>query len=426
MKNLNIWKHLGDVVLSKLFRASSWLTVGGVAVGILGYIFQIIMGRMLTIEEYGVFVAIMALVGVISAPISTLTMVVARKVSHYHANYDFDSIAHLYYSVSLRTLLALIILLLIFLPFTESIKKILAFSEHYYVYLFGSLLLVSFIFPINYGFLQGLQNFKWLNISAILNIVIKTFVAVFLVWMGLGVSGPLVSVVLTSIIIWFVTYSVIKITLRKSQNRFYKIKHIAFKSVIPVLLANFSLTVMLQIDMIMVKYFFSEQDAGMYAAASILGKAIIYLPGGIAIALFPMVASSHSKGESSEIILFQALLITFLLCSFGAIFYYFLGEKIIVAFYGESYQSAGHLLKFFGIAMMPMAIVMVLENFLIAKGKVLIAYIFMLIAPIQIIAMYFYHDNLLMIVSIMSIGGYSLMFIGLGLALKVYKSYIMT
>lgn len=423
MDKLIIFQYLKKILCSKLFKASSWLTAGGILTGILGYVFQIIMGRMLTIEEYGVFAAIIALVAVVSAPLGALTMVISRKVSHYRTNSDFGSIAHLFYLVSFRTLLVIISFLFIAMIYIEQVQTYLNISDIRYVYFLGGLLLVSFIFPINYGFLQGLQDFKWLSIGGILNTVIKIIFATTLVWAGFGVSGAFSSIIFASIVIWFVTYIVLKETLIKGRGKPFQIRHITVKSTLPVLIANLSFIMMVQMDMVLVKYYFSDQDVGIYAAASILGKAVMYLPGGIALALFPMVAENHSKGDGSKDILLQALLVTFLLCSFGALVYYFLGEEIIVLFYGEDYRAAGEVLKFFGIAILPMALIMVLENFLIAQGRVLFAYLFMVIAPLQVIAIQMYHDSLLMIVSIVGISGYVLVMIGFGLILKNYKNY---
>src|SRR5512135_3811521 len=78
----------------KLVHASVWMFAGGIAGGVLGYAFQVLLGRMLSTQEYGLFCAIMALFAVLAAPLSTLTMVVARKVSEYRARQDSGSITH--------------------------------------------------------------------------------------------------------------------------------------------------------------------------------------------------------------------------------------------------------------------------------------------------------------------------------------------
>jgi O-antigen/teichoic acid export membrane protein len=58
----SIRQHATTLFLGKLAKASLGLFLGGISAGILAYIFQILMGRMLSPIDYGIFSAIMALV----------------------------------------------------------------------------------------------------------------------------------------------------------------------------------------------------------------------------------------------------------------------------------------------------------------------------------------------------------------------------
>jgi hypothetical protein len=60
-------------------------------------------------------------------------------------------------------------------------------------------------------------------------------------------------------------------------------------------------------------------------------------------------------------------------------------------------------------------LVTVAENFLIAKGKVLFAYLFFAAAPFQVLAIYLYHDTLLSVVITMGVSGAILAMIGFGM-----------
>jgi hypothetical protein len=71
---------------------------------------------------------------------------------------------------------------------------------------------------------------------------------------------------------------------------------------------------------------------------------------------------------------------------------------------------------------MPMALVMVAESFIIAKGRVMFAYLFMIAAPLQILAIYLHHESLLMVVGIMAASGYILAFAGFGLLWREFKA----
>jgi hypothetical protein len=68
-----------------------------------------------------------------------------------------------------------------------------------------------------------------------------------------------------------------------------------------------------------------------------------------------------------------------------------------------------------------MALVLVAERFLIAKGRVLFAYLFVLFAPLQLLAIHLFHDSLQMVVVVMGASGLLLVVLGYGLMWRVYR-----
>lgn len=417
----SLYRRVVGLFFSKLARASVWLFVGGIAGGILGYVFQVLMGRMLSTREYGLFSAMMALFAVLAAPLGTLMMVVSRKVSEYRARLDAGSIAHFYYSINIRTAAVGALVLGAFLFFAPQIRSYLKAPGVIPVYLLGALLFLTFLPVINNAFLQGLQRFIWLSAGNSFGVLLKIVFSAVLVWLGYGLTGAVGGVVLASLAGWFITYGALRRPLAQGRGKPCQTAHLSIKPALPVLAANAAFAAMTQLDMVLVNYYFPAHEAGLYAAASILGKAVMYLPGGIAVALFPMVAENHARNQSSAHLLLQAVGLTALLCGAGAVFYFLLGEWIVTLLYGESYRGAGEVLKYFGFAILPMALVMVAEHFLIAKGRVLFAYLFVFIAPLQLTAIYFYHASLQMVIAVMGVSGLLLALLGYGLLWRIYQ-----
>ena len=408
--------------LGKLAKAGSWLFAGGLLSGLLGYLFQIIVGRMLSVNDYGVFTALMALMMLIGAPLITLMMLIARKVSSYRSDGYANHRTHLFYIANLYILIILLVFTFVSLSFFEFIIDFLSLDKNMYFYLLIIMLFVAFPQAVNNAYLQGLQFFKWLSFTGVIFTLLKIILVTLLVYLGFGVSGALGGVILASFIVFIITYTAINSSLNGRINKYKGGPHFSIKTVIPVLLANVAFALMTQMDMVLVRHFFSEQDAGLYAAASILGKAVMYLPGGIAMALFPMVAGNHSDGKNSAHLLIQAFGITLILCTIGAIFYYLFSDLIIVILYGEDYKMAAPLLKYFGFAMIPMGLILVAEHFLIAMGRVLFAYLFIIIAPFQLIAIYYFHESLINIIFIMSISGIILAIVGYSLLWRTFRN----
>ena len=102
-------------------------------------------------------------------------------------------------------------------------------------------------------------------------------------------------------------------------------------------------------------------------------------------------------------------------------FYYIFADYIIQFLYGAEYNDASILLKYFGFAILPMSLIMVAEYFLIAKGRVMFAYLFIFVAPLQVLAIYNYHDTLLNIITVLFFSGSVLTIAGYGLLWSEFK-----
>jgi O-antigen/teichoic acid export membrane protein len=405
----------------RLARAGAWLFASSVITGVLGYVFQILMGRMLSAADYGLFSALMALFMIFGAPLGTLMMVVSRKVSEYRAQADDGSLAHFYYSINARTAAVGIATLALCALFAPTLQAYLGSASIVPVYLLGALLFLTFPIVVNNAFLQGTQRFIWLSASTASSVAFKIVFATAFVWMGLSVSGALAGTILAAVAGWLFTYGALHRMLRDGLRRPSATRHLSFRPFVPVFVANAAFATMTQLDIILVNHYFSGPEAGLYAAASVLGKAIMYLPGGIAMALFPMVAERHSRDESSAHLFVQAVGLTALLCGGSALFYYLFGEWLIVVLYGEGFRPAGQILALLGFAMLPMGLVLVAEHFLIAKGRVLFAYLFIVSAPAQAVGFHIFHDSLQAIVAVVGVSGLVVLAGGYGLLWRSYK-----
>ena len=80
-------------------------------------------------------------------------------------------------------------------------------------------------------------------------------------------------------------------------------------------------TLFTNIDLIIVKHFFTNHEVGIYSVADILGKIILYFPSAIVLVMFPEVSHAHATNNKTKNILLKSITITFVLCSFLEIFY---------------------------------------------------------------------------------------------------------
>ena len=391
-----------------------WLTIANVLSGLLGYAYQILMGRMLAPSDFALFGAITALIMIFGAPLNALSLLVSRRVSSLSVqNHPHVLLRSFYNRTIIVVSLIVLILIGIFAIYIEQLQAYLKSDELSPLVIFILAMSISAFLVINNGFFQGRKMFGLLSAANLLINLIKIAVSCYLVYLGFGVAGAIAGFLFSTIIIWCIGAI---LTLRSlplgEPIGESTTEPFPFKTIVPVLIATTAFAIMTQLDMILVKHFFSPDEAGMYASVSVLGKAILYLPGGIVLALFPFVSENDANGKSSANLLIQSLLLTFALCGSVALIYYFFSDWIILQLFGEEYAEAGSLLRWYGLAILPMAFVLVAEYFLIAKGRVVFAWLFAIAMPIQIFAIMKFHGELWMIMAILGVSGAMLCFLG--------------
>lgn len=411
---------------SALFRGGSVMTVAGVLGGILGYVYQILMGRMLSPGEFALLSALMALLGFTASPLGAVTMAVARQVSSLQAQDEKQALWKFFLQSNQIIVVLLIFLIPFFYIFSETLGNYLKTQSLLPVYLFGLALLISAFLAVVTGFLQGLKYFVFLGSAGIFAAILKIVSSVFFVVFEYGVPGAAYGIVLSSLIVWIGCIWLVNRKLYVSESdieKKFSFGKISFsiKSFYPVLLANIAFTAMTQLDMVIVNNLFDSETAGNYAAASVLGKAVLYLPGGLVFALFPLVAENLAKKESSANLFFQAVFATSCFSGFVAIFYFLFSDWLIDIFYGHRYSSASELLRWYGLVMFPMALVAVAEHFLIAQGRVLFTWLFIAMAPIQILAILTWHQEVWMVLVITGSCGALTALIGYSLIWREYR-----
>lgn len=413
---------------NKLIRASFIMTAAGVIAGLMGYAYQIVMGRLLSSEDFAMFGTIMALMMLIGSPLNAMFLLISRRVAELCSDgVKYYYIRNLYYlSCGLVVLFGIILLSFIFL-FSENIITSLMSININNTMLFAGSVIFSALYVVNNAFFQGMTRFYDFAITSIFSVALKMFFGTIFIALGYGISGVLVGLIVSYAVVWIYGSLRLKRFFPKCTGESsISLSRFPVKTVLPVLIANIAFGVMTQLDMVLVKILFLHTDAATYAAASILGKAILYLPSGLVLALFPMVVDNHASNKSSTHMLKQAVFLTLILCGTIAIIYWFMGHLIMEFFFGPAYTAAAELLRWYGLAVIPMALVMIAEYFLIAQGRVLFVWLFLLMCPIQIFAIISWHDELWNVIAIMSGCGIILVIIGYGLLWLEYKKNRLT
>ncbi len=416
-----IW--LKKIILRNFFlRIGSLLTALHILGGALGYVYQVIMGRIMSPAEYALFSSIMALFMFFSAPMGAMSMLITRKVSTLKAHANLFLVRDLFFYIHKVLAFVGVAALLVCWIAAPYLQRYLKADNITPIFIFALILILSIFNVAGISFFQGLQRFYWLGALGLLGVFTKIVISVGFVYLGFGVIGALLGVLFSMILVYAVAMPTLFAPLPPSTYSYkFNLNLTVVKQSIPVLIATIAFAAMTQLDIVLVNWYFSPTQSGLYAAASVLGKAVLYLPGGLILALFPLVSESHAKSRDSFDLFRQSLLVTILAGGAISTLYWFFGDLIIAILYGEKYQGAGEILRWYGFAILPLAVVLIAEQYLIAKRQVLFAWIFLFMLPVELLIIHFWHTQLWMILMIMGLFGSLLAIIGCTLMWRSFR-----
>jgi O-antigen/teichoic acid export membrane protein len=269
--------------------------------------------------------------------------------------------------------------------------------------------------PVFAGGVQGLELFTWLSSASVIMGVLKLVLGFVFILLGYNIAGALGALLASSLIGLIVYYFPLKqyicLEVIKEDIRYKEI----FIYLFPVGITYFCFMNLVNSDMILVKYYFSPQDSGLYSLAQMVGKIFLFLPAAISLVMFPKTSGLNAKNMDTVSTLKKSIMYVFGLCILSVLFYNSLPYLILKILTGKAYAESIMLGRLFSISMSFFALLYILlMYFLSVKDFRFIKYLVFFTA-LQLIAIGFLHKSLLQIQLVLCINAMLLFCIHLAL-----------
>ncbi len=125
---------------------------------------------------------------------------------------------------------------------------------------------------------------------------------------------------------------------------------------------------MMSVDMVVVQRYFDKEQTGFYAAAGMIGRALIFFVGPMVAVMFPKVVKSHAEQKPTDVLRFT-LLLTAGLCAMAIALGILVPDLPLRMVYDDSFLKAAPIVPWFIAAMAPLALAAVLVNNILARCK---------------------------------------------------------
>jgi O-antigen/teichoic acid export membrane protein len=143
-------------------------------------------------------------------------------------------------------------------------------------------------------------------------------------------------------------------------------------------------------------------DAGLYAAASLLGKIVMFVTAPIAMVMFPKATVMHNKNNNGIALLRKSLLYTGSISLLIIAVFIIAPESIVRILFGSKFQSVNDLIVYFAIALAFLSLTNAIVFYDLATRKYRFLYILVIISLLEVVLISLFHDNILMVVRILT------------------------
>ena len=287
---------LAAIRSNRILRYNAIYLAGSLAAGALGYVFHFLTGRLLGPAQYAVIASAVAALYILNLPALVVQIVSARFTSVAAGRRQMGNIPGLLLQVSGLGLGVGVLVSAALLIFRAPLSAYLQVSDQRVIGILAAASLIAIVLSASRGALQGLRRFVALSLNTALDLGTRVASAAGLILLGLGTLGGLMALVVGPLVAYGASlflFRGLRAADRGERAALGQLGGYAAMSTI----AAIGTTYLYNVDVLLSKHYLAAAAAGIYAAASVLGRVVYFLGLTISQVMFPEVATLHARDE---------------------------------------------------------------------------------------------------------------------------------
>jgi O-antigen/teichoic acid export membrane protein len=372
----------------------------------LNLIHNLLMGRLLSPADYSQLTFIITLQLLIGLFPATLQTMMARFSARYEARQEFGS-ARVLHRATLRlgwglgTAVALLLIML-----AQPLAALFRISDAALLLPVALALPFFIVTGADRGLLQGSGRYWWLSGAylgeGLIRLGISVLLGYGLVSAGRSLEGAVWGLAQSMLVTWFIAWVAVRLV-RHSQSvltpEAERTERQSWRQLATItLMALVGQVLITNSDFILVKNFFSPDEAGLYAAISVLGRIVYFGALPLTILLIPLIAQNQALGKPTRPIFMLLIGGGAVVCIFLVAASALFAPHILRFLYGTAYEAAAPLLAPYALAASLYTLTNLAITYQIALGKSGESWMPLLAAVAQIALLLVFHDTLTQVV----------------------------
>ena len=375
-----------DKAHSVILGGSVVMLIGSAVVSAFNFGYNVAAARMLGPEGFGHASAAVTLLMLVSAITLSFQLVCAKFV----ARNETEGARHRVFRILHRKAWFVGLLLAVCMAAaSNAIARYLNLPSGWIVVLLAGG--IAFYVPLgaSRGWMQGTCSFRKLSGNFVLEAIIRFGGALALMWAGYGVMGA-VGAITASVVI---AYLLPPPRTRRETATCEAFVPASFREGMQAIVFFVGQVIINNIDILLVKHFFTPERAGLYAAIALVGRVVYFSSWQVASAMFPIAAGNKSDKEDLSVLVVPLLLVVGI--ALGAVVLLGTFSHAIVTFvFGGRYTEAEPLLSLYAASTGCYALSVVLMTFEMSRKIANTAWLQMAFSGALVVGISAFHSTL--------------------------------
>ncbi|HVA36706.1 MAG TPA: oligosaccharide flippase family protein [Candidatus Dormibacteraeota bacterium] len=332
-------------------RHGALVFAGTMAGNVGGYVYHFALSRQLGPVGYGELLSLISLLMIAGVPASVVATVVARYAAEFHALGDRDHLRGLVEWIVRVGVVGGLVVLAVGTGLLGAIARYLHLPTATPVLLALIAGALSFFGPVMRSVLQGCHRFSGFSASSAVEGVGKALFGVLAVAVGFGVAGAVGGFAAGSLAGLLLTLALVRSELGERAPFRIDLRRFV-ETTVGVGGSSLATTALMTVDVVMARHYLPPHEMGYYAAASLVGRSILFALGFVPGVMIPKASALHAKGESASGVLLRGLLLAGA-ASLAALIVLAADPSLAVRIVaGGQFLPAAHYVLAYGVAMM--------------------------------------------------------------------------
>lgn len=360
------------------------------------FLYHSIALRALGEAYYGDLAAIISILGIVGILQLSINLTIIKFVARHT---DKEELKNFNSWINWWSILTGIILAVIFLIFSPFMASFLKLHQPISIYFLPPIIFIFTVVGSQRAVLQGLLRFGQVVASMMSEMVLKIILTIVFVYATWAIVGAMAAFLVGMAASFFLTRFFIKDVLARKRGVRPSVGPL-LKFTLPVFIQGAALTSMYSTDILLVKHFFSPQEAGVYASVAVLGRIAFFISAPVAAVMFPLVNRRHTESQPYKNIFFLSGLTTLALSLSAVGIFRFFPRLVLVVFSGHALGESVGLLWWFAAFMGFLSLASLFIQFYLSVGKTKVVWLFAATALIQAFLIWFIHPDLLRVIQV--------------------------